>query len=260
MDVGPSFALVATWPPTGFELLPSDGVSGQPEYCFSRFTLRAATSLSMRPSVSWKQRILLIGACLVWAGALGTGLALLWNYENAPGPTSLSPVQWPEGSRIERDPELPTLVMVAHPHCPCTRASVGELARVIAQTYGKVRPHIVVVKPPGAAEDWVNSDLVVAGESIPGVKVIIDEGGVEARLFNALTSGHTFLYDHHGRLLFSGGITASRGHSGDNAGRSSIVSLLRNEQPDQQETFVFGCQLFDDSSECEGTQHVGSNN
>ena len=79
---------------------------------------------------------------------------------------------------------------------------------------------------------------------------MMDGDGREARLFQAVTSGQTILYDSHGRLLFSGGITASRGHSGDNAGRSAIVSLVNAEVPDRTETLVFGCPLFTPDSEC----------
>ena len=65
----------------------------------------------------------------------------------------------------------------------------------------------------------------------------------EAERFGAETSGHTFLFDPSGRLLFNGGITASRGHSGDNAGESSIVSLINNHTAKIGQTFVFGCSF-----------------
>ncbi len=40
------------------------------------------------------------------------------------------------------------------------------------------------------------------------------------------TSGQVLLYDPSGRLAFSGGITAARGHVGDNAGSDAIVGLV----------------------------------
>jgi hypothetical protein len=52
------------------------------------------------------------------------------------------------------------------------------------------------------------------------------------------------LYDVNGRLLFSGGITGSRGHAGDNAGRTAILALLHREASGRNDTFVFGCSLF----------------
>ena len=59
----------------------------------------------------------------------------------------------------------------------------------------------------------------------------------------ALTSGSCFLYDAHGKLLFSGGITSARGHEGDNAGRDAIVKLVHGRPAPQQQTDVFGCAL-----------------
>jgi hypothetical protein len=44
--------------------------------------------------------------------------------------------------------------------------------------------------------------------------------------------------------VFSGGITASRGHEGDNAGRAAIEQLVRHERADRLSTWVFGCALF----------------
>jgi hypothetical protein len=73
--------------------------------------------------------------------------------------------------------------------------------------------------------------------------VLSDVDGAEARRFGAETSGHTFLFDSAGRLLFNGGITESRGHSGDNAGESAIVSLVNDRVSTRAETFVFGCSL-----------------
>jgi len=67
---------------------------------------------------------------------------------------------------------------------------------------------------------------------------------VEARRFGVETSGQTLLYDAGGRLIFSGGITGSRGHAGDNAGEAALVALLTSGQADRRATSVFGCPLF----------------
>jgi hypothetical protein len=142
--------------------------------------------------------------------------------------------------------------MLAHPHCPCTRASIGELALLMAHSQGRVTAYVLFLKPAGFSDDWEKTDLWHSAASIPGVKVMIDDGGAEARRFHAATSGQTMLYDAEGRLLFSGGITGSRGHAGDNAGRSAIVSLLNTGAAERAETFVFGCRLFGANSECQG--------
>ena len=60
---------------------------------------------------------------------------------------------------------------------------------------------------------------------------------------HASTSGQTLLFDRDGDLIFSGGITGGRGHSGDNAGRDAIVSLVESGESTLDETPVFGCSL-----------------
>jgi hypothetical protein len=196
-----------------------------------------------------KGRLFLITACTAWALITGAGLYSLWNYENVPGPTTTVPSHWPAGSRVHPATDRATLVMLAHPHCPCTRASIGELARLMTQAQGRVTAYVLFIKPAGSANDWEKTDLWQSAASIPGVSVVVDDG-TEALRFHAETSGQTALYDVAGRLLFSGGITASRGHAGDNAGRSAIVSLLNTGDAEQTVTSVFGCPLYSSHSDC----------
>ncbi len=199
-----------------------------------------------------KGRIILVISCIVWVLVIGAGLGLLWRYENTPGATAVSPARWPSDSAIRPDTERPTLIMLTHPHCPCSRASIGELARLMTQAQGRVTAYALFLKPKGAIEDWEKTDLWQSARSIPGVTVIIDNGGLEAERFQAVTSGQTLLYNAEGDLLFSGGITSSRGHSGDNAGRSAIVALLNGGEAEPRETPAFGCSLFNTQSACQG--------
>jgi hypothetical protein len=101
--------------------------------------------------------------------------------------------------------------------------------------------------PAHETSSWATTDLWQTASAIPGVRVFEDRGAVVAFSFGTFTSGQTLLYDPNGRLLFKGGITAYRGHSGDNAGRSVITALLRGETPSQINlpviTPVFGCSL-----------------
>ena len=195
-------------------------------------------------------RIILLAFTVFWLIAVSTGLWILWGYENTPGVSAKPPQLWPFDSRIQRSQDSATLVMLVHPHCPCTRATVGELAGIMAHAQGRLNAYVLFLKPAGFAEEWEKTDLWQTAAAIPGVSVMVDDGGLEARLFNSSTSGQTILYDPKGQLLFSGGITGSRGHSGDNAGRSAILSLVNAEVAERAETFVFGCPLFDKNSEC----------
>jgi hypothetical protein len=178
-----------------------------------------------------------------WVAALGFGARTLFKYETTPGTVGLVSSNWPAVSVVPRQTDKPTLLMLAHPHCPCTRASLGELAQVMAHAVGKVNAFVIFVKPPGAGADWDDTDLRRTAAAIPGVNVLTDENGIEAAKFGAETSGHTLVFDREGTLVFSGGITASRGHAGGNAGENAVLAALRGETMAHSRTPVFGCSL-----------------
>lgn len=179
-----------------------------------------------------------------WTAALAFGARALFKYETTPGKSGPVASSWPSESIVPQPAEKATLVMLAHPHCPCTRASVAELAKIMANTWGKVNAYVLFVKPPNGGADWDDTGLRRSATAIPSVTVLTDENGIEAARFGAQTSGHTLVFDREGKLLFSGGITATRGHIGDNAGENAVVAALRQQTPDRAGTSVFGCSLI----------------
>jgi hypothetical protein len=178
-----------------------------------------------------------------WIAALGYGARAMFKYETTPGSLGFVSSNWPTASIVPRQTDKPTLLMLAHPHCPCTRASIGELAQVMAHAVGKVNAFVLFVKPPGAGADWDDTDLRRSAAAIPGVAVLTDENGTEAARFGAQTSGHTLVFDRAGTLVFSGGITGSRGHTGGNAGESAVLAALSGDTVARTRTPVFGCVL-----------------
>jgi hypothetical protein len=184
---------------------------------------------------------------VVWVLLVVSGMGVLIDYSSAPGVPAAAPESWPETSRIPREPGKSTLVVLAHPKCPCSRASIAELARLMAQVPGQVDAHVLFLEPNGSGADGKQSDLRDAAGAIPGVRVHGDPHGAEARAFGAATSGQALLYDPSGRLVFAGGITESRGHEGDNFGRDAIVARLRGSESDPTTAPVFGCSLHDPS-------------
>jgi hypothetical protein len=207
-----------------------------------------------------RRRVVILTSITLWLLVVGIGLSVLSGYENTPGVAAKPLASWPADSQIQRATGRPTLVMLVHPHCPCSRASIGELALLMAQSQGRLAAYVLFLKPAGFSDDWEKTDLWQSAAGIPGVQPIVDNDGMEARRFHATTSGQTVLYDAEGRLLFSGGITLARGHAGDNAGRSAIVSLVNAKVAEQTETPVFGCPLFDDNSECRKPNHERNKN
>jgi hypothetical protein len=188
--------------------------------------------------------LLLLGG-FVWVVLTAGGFLLLLRYKTEPGEVGAAACCWPASSQVVPVPGMANLILPAHPRCPCTAATLGELARLMTFCQGRVAAHVLFCRPAGVLPGWEKSDLWDSATAIPGVRVLADEDGAEARCFGAATSGHVFLYDAAGKLIFSGGITSARGHAGDNTGLTSIVNLLTLRQPAQIVTPVFGCPLHD---------------
>lgn len=140
---------------------------------------------------------------------------------------------------------MPTLVVAVHPRCPCSRATMEELARTLAAHPHGLRVRVLFWKPAGASDDWSRTGLWEQAKRLPGATVSVDEGGVELKRFGAATSGHVLFYAGDGRLLFSGGVTVSRGHEGDSASLEALRRRIRGETDKYIETPVFGCPISD---------------
>lgn len=179
----------------------------------------------------------------LWLIAAALGQRVLLNYDYAAAAPGVPPEKWPTATKIPRRSGLPTIVLVAHPHCPCSRVTVEELARLMALLQNRVTATVIFVRPTEFSDDWEVTDLWRSAARIPGVGVLSDLGGVEASLFGAQASGQTMLYDAAGNLQFSGGITASRGHAGDSLGRSAILSIVNTGNSITSHTSVYGCSL-----------------
>lgn len=179
--------------------------------------------------------------CLVVGGLV---VSTVWM--TRPGAATAGPATWPDASQLRRAEGRHTLLVFAHPHCVCTAATLRELAQIVSRCQDRLTVHVVFCAPPGAEEGWEQSDLWRHAEELPGVSVIADLDGLEARRFGAHTSGATYLFDATGALRFAGGITSSRGHEGDNEGRSAVIDHVLGREPGRATTFVYGCALFGD--------------
>lgn len=180
-------------------------------------------------------------AVILWLFAVSVGAWWVSAYANSPGHEAVAGPRWPETSVFAPEDGRFTLLMFVHPHCPCTRSSLAELEHVLARALGRVSARVVVVLPPGAPADWQHGMIRRNAETIPGVQVVIDIDGVEADRFGARTSGQVLLYGSDRRLVFRGGITAGRGHQGDNPGRQAVLAWVGGSG--HEEVPVFGCPL-----------------
>jgi hypothetical protein len=183
-------------------------------------------------------------AGVVWLTCVVAGLAVLMNYDNRPGPSADAPRHWPVASRLPRDADGPTLLMLAHPRCDCTRASLAELAEVLARAQRRPRTVVVFIRPGRVEGGWEQTALWRIAGAIPGVTVVRDDEAVEAQRFGVQTSGQVLLYDRGGQLLYSGGATGARGKTGANAGRDALIAALDGRDGYRPTAPVFGCSLI----------------
>ena len=205
---------------------------------------------------------------LAWGGLAGLGVMAMVDYETTPATTMAAPPTWPSTTRLARDSSRPTLIMFVHPHCPCSRASLAELAVVASDCAGKAAVQIVFVEPENSATEnsatensatgWNETGLAKAAREIPGAAVLADCDGSEADLFRATTSGETRLYASDGRLLFQGGITPGRGHEGDSAGRAALTALIQRGEAERRESAVYGCCLQNRCSTAGASTYVSN--
>src|SRR5262249_33376775 len=136
--------------------------------------------------------------------------------------------RWAPESRVYLDPLRPTLLILLHPRCLCSLASLLELGEIMARCRDRASVHAIVLHS-ARRDEWSAFDVERGAAGVAGVWVHQDRDGVEAQRFGVATSGHVLLYDRQGRLTFSGGITPARGHAGENYGRAAVLGRILNE-------------------------------
>ena len=187
-----------------------------------------------------------------WLLLVGGGMFALAEYKATPGPQAPAPAAWPADSTLQRVPGAPTLVMMSHPRCPCTRASLEELQTLLSQFHDTLTVYILFIQPDGVPYEWTKTDLWQTASRIAShnssVHVVIDANAAESDRFDGLTSGQIVLYNTDGQLAFNGGITGARGHIGDNLGLTRVLAVLRGKLTDRFDSPVFGCPLHAEES------------
>jgi len=168
----------------------------------------------------------------------------LMSYANRAGEVGeFTPSKLPaEATRSSID--QPTVLFFYHPHCPCTRASVRCLERYLVSFRSNPRIVAYAFRPLSASDSWVDSETTDKLRSLKSVEVVVDEDARTCRRYDIATSGHVLVYSGDGSLVFSGGITASRGHEGECVAADAMKNAVNGIPNSEPSWPVFGCAFF----------------
>lgn len=212
---------------------------------------------------------------MLWLVIVSSWMWSAMRYQNTPAPVVRSAMQFPfkaldstavdSNSQLQKSAVLssisapavmshpkPTLVMAVHPACPCTRASLHELERVVTRAktsaHQKFRLVVLIYRPRVLPTRWKEISLDSVARALNSERILLsiveDTDGRKARALGLSVSGQVALYDGRDKLVFRGGVTASRGHEGDNYGSDAIAQFLETGTVARHETPVFGCSIF----------------
>jgi hypothetical protein len=212
----------------------------------SSSTANPAIPVAAGNSTSRRQKAfisLLTVVYAIWIGLLLIGHTVLFEYELTAGPLSKSKQIFPDRSSIQLTHSRQNLILFLHPACPCSAATVDEFRDLMRQGKKDSVGTVVFFMPREKESEWSVAPIISSVKRIPNVSLLYDADGSQAELFGATTSGHLFLYDGRGILQFSGGITGSRGHTGDNQYFEMAKRTIVCKSPKFVTAPVFGCSL-----------------
>jgi hypothetical protein len=122
------------------------------------------------------------------------------------------------------------------------------LSELFSTPSAKANVIALVSQPADRSAEW-GDDLEVLTTKIQNElqgQVLIDIDSEKARRFGMLTSGHIIAYGADGTLLYSGGITSSRGdrsHGPSFDALKKIVTQAERTRGELENEPVFGCEL-----------------
>jgi len=189
-------------------------------------------------------------ASVIWLSCIAVFIPSLLDHMAKPGANAVLNLEtWPSISPISPAEDGQTLLLFAHPQCPCTLATLAELERLLVYPI-PTQFHAILVLP--VPEDHAHNQATATSHSavlnyasqIPGLTVTIDNEAEITRAFGIRTSGHCLLYGKDKTLLYSGGLTPLRGHEGPCEGNIALSQCLIGKIPSSRYAPVFGCALY----------------
>lgn len=181
-----------------------------------------------------------------WILILAIGVGAFAQFSYTPGQAADASTAWPSLSRLQPAENQPELLVFLHPKCACSHATLKDLGSILPEIGSRAKVRVIFndLGDPSLLEESHSYEMAkeMASES-GGIEIVKDPNGVESKLFGVKTSGQVFLYDEQAKLVFSGGLTPSRGHEGESQGAIAVMSWLNSKKIQWQTSNVFGCSM-----------------
>lgn len=200
------------------------------------------------------KKILALSIIGFWVIGTGFFIKSKIDFSFTPGKSSQFKSDFPMQSTLSVIPSKYNLYVFIHPKCGCSVATLDNLKSLAhKQSYlsDLMQIHVILYDPSESPKDWLDSQTVKDIQSWASQYPVIvkhDKSLQEFKLFDAQTSGQSFLFDQNRRLVFSGGLTEERGHAGPSSSVNYILSVLSNKQSSTNQrlpaaftTDTFGC-------------------
>jgi len=189
-----------------------------------------------------------------WIVATVAGSMIVIDHSARPGEQGNAPSTWPGHSQLHLSSQQSTVLLFAHPHCPCTRSSLSELAAAAQQLPSPPTIYVVIADIDRHSQTPLEKTLSwQTARNYACFHLVRDMDAIECRRFGANTSGEVRVYSSSGRLVFSGGLTAARNHEGTNRSREAFTAIVASPELHANSpvtnTPVFGCPIILDESQ-----------
>lgn len=191
-------------------------------------------------------------ASAIWLLAIAVVFGAFAKYHSTAGAGANAPSTLPIHTMCEQpDCKDYHLLFFVHPGCPCTKASWYELERILPPISTRTHVTAIVVEYLNSIPAEDQTDVVKLIGASKNIDVVFLPENAVRNEFGVTTSGQCLLYNTSDILVFEGGVTPSRNHTGPNKGIEKIMSIagpaghqhLKPQLQTTQRTKVFGCGL-----------------
>jgi len=169
------------------------------------------------------------------------GIWQLYAFSTTPGDHTV--VQsWILQDKLPLKHQLASLVVLIHPKCSCSTATLKEVERLKIGLKDKLDVKLVFISYGDKSKNWYQGpvwDLAVSMKK--NVSIVLDNDGQILKTLGTKTSGTAYLVGPDLKVVFQGGLTPIRGHEGATSGQAFIASWVKGNTKSSLIQKIFGC-------------------